>query len=82
MNKLNLKNLLITFVSAIVMSSSAAVADGHIKYTVTSGNVAEYAGGKRCANFKAYKCMVDKVIVSKMMQPLMKVSSANIVSQY
>ena len=44
MNKLNLKNLLITFVSAIVMSSSAAVADGHIKYTITSSNVAEYAG--------------------------------------
>ena len=44
MNNLNLKKLLITFVSALVMSSSAAVADGHIKYTITSSNVAEYAG--------------------------------------
>ncbi len=42
MNKLNLKKLLITFVSAIVMSSSAAMADGHVKYSVTSANVAEY----------------------------------------
>ena len=44
MNKLNIKNLLITFVSVVFMSSSAALADGHIKYTVTSSNVAEYAG--------------------------------------
>ena len=42
MNKLNFKNLLITFVSALVMSSSAAVADGHVKYSITSSNVAEY----------------------------------------
>tara|TARA_A100001011_G_C14318015_1_gene848909 strand:+ start:4435 stop:5667 length:1233 start_codon:yes stop_codon:yes gene_type:complete len=44
MIKLRLKNLLITFVSAIVFSSSAAMADGHVKYTVTSANVSEYAG--------------------------------------
>ena len=43
MNKLNLKNLLITFVSALVMSSSAALADGHVKYSITSSNVSEYA---------------------------------------
>ena len=43
MNKLNIKNLLITFVSVVFMSSSAALADGHVKYTVTSSNVAEYA---------------------------------------
>ena len=42
MNKLNLKNLLITFVSALVMSSPAALADGHVKYSITSSNVSEY----------------------------------------
>ena len=42
MNKLNLKNLLITFVSSIVMSSSFALADGHVKYSITSANVSEY----------------------------------------
>ena len=44
MNNLNLKKLLITFVSALVMSSSTALADGHVKYSITSSNVAEYAG--------------------------------------
>ena len=43
MNKLNLKNLLITIVSVVFMSSSATLADGHIKYSITSSNVAEYA---------------------------------------
>jgi len=42
MNKLNLKNLLITFVSVVFVSSSAALADGHVKYSITSSNVAEY----------------------------------------
>ena len=43
MNKLNLKNLLITFVSVVFMASSAALADGHVKYSSTSSNVSEYA---------------------------------------
>ena len=43
MNKLNLKNLLITFVSALVMSSTAVQADGHVKYSITSSNVSEYS---------------------------------------
>jgi hypothetical protein len=42
MNKLNLKNLLVTFVSVVFMTSSAALADGHVKYSITSANVAEY----------------------------------------
>ncbi len=43
MNKFKIKNLLITFLSAIVFSSTSAFADGHVKYSVTSANVAEYA---------------------------------------
>ena len=43
MIKLNLKNLLITFVSVVFMASSAALADGHVKYSSTSSNVSEYA---------------------------------------
>ncbi|MBD1141861.1 DUF1329 domain-containing protein [Pelagibacterales bacterium SAG-MED32] len=43
MNKLNLKKLLLTFASAVVMSSSAALADGHVKYSITSSNLSEYA---------------------------------------
>ena len=43
MNKFKIKNLLITFLSAIVFSSTSAFADGHVKYSVTSANLAEYA---------------------------------------
>ena len=42
MNKFKIKNLLITFLSAIVFSSTSAFADGHVKYSVTSANLAEY----------------------------------------
>ena len=43
MNKMNIKKLIITLVSSLVISSSVASADGHVKYSVTADNVSEYA---------------------------------------
>ena len=39
---MNIKNLLTAIFAAVVFSVSAVMADGHIKYSVTAGNIAEY----------------------------------------
>ena len=39
---MNIKNLLTATFAAVVFSVSTVLADGHVKYSVTAGNVAEY----------------------------------------
>ena len=41
MNKLNIKNLIITLIAALGLSATTVVADGH-KYTVDSSNYTSY----------------------------------------
>ena len=43
MNKMNIKKLIISLVSSVMITSSAALADGHVRYSVTADNVSEYS---------------------------------------
>ena len=38
MNKMNIKKLIISLVSSVMITSSAALADGHVRYSVTADN--------------------------------------------
>ena len=43
MNKMNIKQLMITAVSVMLFSASTVSADGHVKYSVTADNMSEYS---------------------------------------
>jgi hypothetical protein len=43
MTKMNIKNLIMTLVASLMISSTVAKADGHIMYTVTADNVSEHS---------------------------------------
>ena len=40
---MNIKKLIIAALSSVMITSSAALADGHVKYSVTADNVSEYS---------------------------------------
>ena len=43
MNIMNIKKLIVSLIAVLAFSVSSASADGHVKYSVTSDNVAEYS---------------------------------------